>query len=68
MKTETDDLDCRRAARWLSRLLDQKLSAADRATLEHHLSTCDDCRNVEQQMQMLRRVMRGLSSDDKPAG
>jgi ferric-dicitrate binding protein FerR (iron transport regulator) len=69
MKTQPVELDCREASRWLSRLQDETLSAEDRERLQRHLSACDDCRNVEQQMQMLRRVMRRMAAgdDDRPA-
>ncbi len=59
-------IDCREASRWLSRLLDEDVPAAERARLRLHLVMCQDCRTVEEQMAFLRRAMRTLGREQEP--
>jgi predicted anti-sigma-YlaC factor YlaD len=59
-------VDCREVSRWLSRLLDEELPPADRERLRKHLVICSNCRSVDEQMQFLRRAMKGLASGDEP--
>jgi predicted anti-sigma-YlaC factor YlaD len=58
-------VDCREASRWLSRLLDEEVPIADRARLRLHLVMCDDCRHVEDQMRLIREVMRRAARGDE---
>lgn len=59
-------MDCREASRWLSRLLDEEVPAADRARVRLHLVMCDDCRHVDEQLRFLRAAMRRLACGDEP--
>ncbi len=66
----TDKLTCRDVARILSDGLDTEMAPAERARLRVHMVICDACRNVEQQFDLLRRLMRRSEpsdGDDPPA-
>jgi predicted anti-sigma-YlaC factor YlaD len=62
----TEKLTCKEVARILSDGLDAQMQPAERARLRVHMVICDACRNVEQQFDLLRRLMRksGPSGDD----
>jgi len=64
----TDRLDCKAVSRLLSDGLDRELPATERARLRLHLAICEACRNVEEQMALLRRAMQrpGRSDDGGP--
>jgi predicted anti-sigma-YlaC factor YlaD len=61
-----DKLTCKDVARILSDGLDEEMTGAERARLRVHLVICEACRNVEQQFDLLRRLVRksGPSEDD----
>jgi predicted anti-sigma-YlaC factor YlaD len=59
----TDDLTCKEVSRTLSDGLDAEMEPAERTRLRFHLVSCDDCRNVEHQLKLLRRLMLGLRPD-----
>jgi predicted anti-sigma-YlaC factor YlaD len=56
-------LDCQEVSRLLSDQQDQPLPTADRARLRLHLVMCATCRNVNEQMDFLRRAMRQLGRE-----
>jgi predicted anti-sigma-YlaC factor YlaD len=61
------DLDCKEVTRLISERLDEKLPPADRARVRLHFVMCKACRNVNEQMQFLRRAIKSLDrSDPKP--
>lgn len=66
-----EKLTCKDVARILSDGLDQEMTAAERARVRVHMVICEACRNVEQQFDLLRRLVRksGPSDggDDPPA-
>ncbi len=53
-------LNCQEVSRLLSAGQDGPLPATDRARLRLHLAMCEACRNVQEQMDFLRRAMRQL--------
>ena len=57
------NLDCKDVSRLISQGLDQDLPPADRARMRLHLVICQTCRNVDEQMQFIRRAMRKLGDD-----
>ena len=59
-------LDCQDVSRLISEGLDGKLPAAERARMRLHLVICETCRNVDEQMQFIRRAMRRLGDDKSP--
>jgi len=62
-------LTCKEVARILSDGLDADMAPAERARLRLHLVVCEACRNVEQQFDLLRRLMRKAGPgqrDDTP--
>ncbi len=59
-------LDCKEVSRLLSERLDQTLPPAERARMRLHLVMCETCRNVDEQMDFLRRAMRELGRQDEP--
>ena len=64
-----EKLTCKDVARILSDGLDEEMTAAERARLRVHMVICEACRNVEQQFDLLRRLVRtsGPSDgDDEP--
>jgi predicted anti-sigma-YlaC factor YlaD len=60
------DLDCKAVARLLSDGQDQELPVPERARMRLHLVICQACRNVDEQMQFIRRAMQRLGRDDEP--
>ena len=64
----TEKLTCKDVARILSDGLDAEMTPPERARLRVHMVICDACRNVEQQFDMLRRLVRksGPSDSDEP--
>ncbi|EHR72215.1 hypothetical protein BurJ1DRAFT_3407 [Burkholderiales bacterium JOSHI_001] len=60
------DLDCQEVSRLISQGLDEQLPPADRARLRLHFVLCKTCRNVNEQMQFLRRAVRQLGQKDPP--
>jgi predicted anti-sigma-YlaC factor YlaD len=60
------DLDCKEVSRLLSDGQDLKLPPADRARLRLHFVICKTCRNVDEQMQFLRRAMHQMGRDKPP--
>jgi predicted anti-sigma-YlaC factor YlaD len=63
MKTE---LDCKEVSRLISNGLDESLPAPERARLRLHFVICQTCRNVNEQMQFLRRAMRDMGKNEPP--
>lgn len=59
-------LDCQDVSRLISEGLDDKLPAGERARMRLHFVICQTCRNVDEQMQFIRRAMRRLGDDDSP--
>ncbi len=57
-------IDCKDMSRLISEGLDQTLPPADRARMRLHFVICQTCRNVDEQMQFIRRAMKRLGSDD----
>jgi predicted anti-sigma-YlaC factor YlaD len=51
-------LTCREVARILSDGLDTEMAPAERARLRLHMVVCEACRNLEQQLEVLRRLMK----------
>jgi predicted anti-sigma-YlaC factor YlaD len=62
------DLDCKEVSRLISERLDEKLPPADRARLRLHFVLCKTCRNVNEQMQFLRRAIKRLDKPEDKAG
>ena len=61
-------LSCREVAILLSQDVDEELSALDRATLQTHLSLCDACVKISQQLHLLKSaVAKRNDPDDLPA-
>jgi hypothetical protein len=56
-------IDCKHAARLISRAMDDRLPFWDHVRLRLHLAVCDACTNARRQMQLLRRAMRRLMDD-----
>ena len=57
---------CRQAAELLTRARDEPLPALDKLRLKLHLSLCGDCRNVEDQLAQIGRMMRSPFDLDEP--
>ena len=55
---------CKRVAELLSQRLDEPLGWIDRVRMRIHLSMCDNCRNVEQQMLGVEALTRDLFGAD----
>ena len=60
------NLDCKDVSRLISQGLDEDLPAGERARLRLHFVICQTCRNVDEQMQFIRRAMRKLGDDGLP--
>lgn len=60
------ELNCKDVARLISDGQDQTLPAADRARMRLHFVICQTCRNVDEQMQFIRRAMRKLGDQEPP--
>ena len=54
------ELDCKQVSRLISNGLDQTLPAPERARMRLHFIICQTCRDVDEQMQFLRRAMRQI--------
>jgi predicted anti-sigma-YlaC factor YlaD len=63
MNEGLDDLDCKQVSRLISDGQDKQMPPFDRARLRLHLVICEACRNVDEQMQFLRRAMRRIDKD-----
>jgi predicted anti-sigma-YlaC factor YlaD len=57
-------LTCKDVSRILSDGLDTDMQPAQRARLRLHLVVCEACRNVEQQFDFLRRLVRKAGPSD----
>ena len=57
-------LTCKDVARILSDGLDTEMAPAERARLRVHMVICEACRNVEQQFELLRRLVRKAEPPD----
>jgi len=55
---------CRKAAKLLSKAMDEPLGLTDRVRLQVHLAMCGNCRNVGVQMETLRVL--GADLDMQP--
>jgi predicted anti-sigma-YlaC factor YlaD len=62
--TRSAELSCKEVARLLSDGQDRELDATERTRLKLHLAICTACRNVEQQMELIRRAMKRLGKGD----
>jgi predicted anti-sigma-YlaC factor YlaD len=47
---------CQKAAELLSQSLDEPLDLIDKLRLQVHLSMCGNCRNVEEQLNMIHKM------------
>lgn len=56
---------CKRVSELLSQSLDEPLGWFDRIRLRAHLSMCEDCSNVEQQMNAVHALAPSLFSGDE---
>jgi predicted anti-sigma-YlaC factor YlaD len=54
------ELDCKQVARLISDGLDSALDPAEQARMRMHFLICSKCRNVSDQMEFLRRAIRGM--------
>jgi predicted anti-sigma-YlaC factor YlaD len=57
-------LDCKEVSRLISDGQDQELPPAERARMRLHFVMCQTCRDVDEQMNFLRRAMRQLGRED----
>lgn len=55
---------CKRVAQLLSQSLDEPLGWVDRLRMRIHLSMCGNCRNVEQQLLVMKALSADLFSSD----
>jgi hypothetical protein len=53
-------IDCREAARLISRGMDERLPWWQRVSLRLHLALCDACTNFSRQARLLRQAVRRL--------
>ena len=60
------NLDCKDVSRLISQGLDEDLPAGDSARVRLHFVMCQTCRNVDEQMQFIRRAVRKLGDDELP--
>jgi hypothetical protein len=58
-------LDCKDVSRLISDGQDRELPPAERANLRLHFVICETCRNVDEQMQFIRRAMKNFGDDSK---
>lgn len=59
---------CKRVAELLTQSMDERLGWLDRFRLRMHLSMCDNCSNVEQQLLAVKALSADLfTQDDGPA-
>jgi predicted anti-sigma-YlaC factor YlaD len=59
-------LDCKEVSRLISNGLDETLPAAESARMRLHFLICQNCRDVDEQMQFLRRAMRRIDREEPP--
>lgn len=60
---------CKRVAELLTQSMDEQLGWLDRIRLRVHLSMCDNCSNVEQQLRSVQAMSADLFNlDDDSAG
>jgi predicted anti-sigma-YlaC factor YlaD len=64
MSAESPKLTCKEVARILSDGLDAEMAPPERARLRLHMMVCEACRNVEQQFDLLRRLVRKSGDED----
>jgi predicted anti-sigma-YlaC factor YlaD len=57
------NIDCKDVSRLISNAQDQNLPSAELAQLRLHLVICETCRNVDEQMQFIRRAMKKLADE-----
>lgn len=57
-------LSCKEVTRLVSQRQDRTLDFGERVALRVHFALCKGCRNVEQQLEFLRRAMAGLRVPD----
>jgi predicted anti-sigma-YlaC factor YlaD len=57
-------LDCKDVSRLLSDGQDRQLDPAERARMRLHLVMCQTCRNVDEQMDFIRRAMSRLGREE----
>lgn len=62
--TPDDDIDCRAASHLLSAAQDGPLPPDDARRLAAHLPVCRMCRNVQGQLELLRRSVREFGDDE----
>lgn len=60
------ELTCREVVELVTAYLEDALVLADRERFEHHLVSCDGCRNYLEQMRMTVRLT-GKTEDELPA-
>jgi hypothetical protein len=53
-------IDCKHAARLISRGMDERLPWGQRVALRLHLLICDACTHFNRQMRLLRRAVERL--------
>jgi predicted anti-sigma-YlaC factor YlaD len=58
-----EKLNCKEVSRILSDGLDTEMAPAERTRLRLHMVICEACRNVEQQLGVLRRLMHRHGPD-----
>ena len=59
-------LDCKDVSRLISQALEEDLPAGERARMRMHFVICQTCRNVDEQMQFIRRAMGKLGDEGLP--
>jgi hypothetical protein len=57
------EVNCRAAARLLSKAIDRPLSAEEKGALERHLAACLYCRNYEIQVKFLHEAAGRFRSE-----
>jgi predicted anti-sigma-YlaC factor YlaD len=65
--SDGDRLTCKQVARILSDGLDAEMAPAERNRVRLHMVICEACRNVEQQFDLLRKLVRKSEPPDDPA-
>jgi predicted anti-sigma-YlaC factor YlaD len=65
--SDGDRLTCKQVARILSDGLDAEMAPAERIRVRLHMVMCEACRNVEQQFDLLRKLVRKSEPPDDPA-
>jgi predicted anti-sigma-YlaC factor YlaD len=59
----SEKLTCQEVSRILSDGLDEAMPPSQRTRLRLHMVVCEACRNVEQQFDLLRRLVRRQGPD-----